>query len=164
MRKLLILIMIFISSSFLLACSTTKTLNDKMLEVADTLPGVYKIDVHQGNIVSQKMIDQLRPGMDKRQVKFILGTPLLVDPFHKDRWDYFYDITKAGKQLKRERITVIFDTDKLISLQGNFKPSNEFKPMTINTEVVDVPKREERKRGVIEKALHAIGIEYEEKF
>lgn len=164
MRKLLILTMAFISSSFLLACSTTKTLNDKMLEVADTLPGVYKIDVHQGNVVTQEMINQLRPGMDKRQVKFILGTPLLVDPFHKDRWDYFYDVKKAGKQLKTERITVIFDTDKLASLKGNFKPSNEFKPMTINTEVVDVPKREERKRGFFEKALHAIGIEYEEKY
>ena len=54
-----------------------------MLAVADTLPGVYKIDVIQGNVITQEMINQLRPGMDKRQVKFILGTPLLVDPFHK---------------------------------------------------------------------------------
>lgn len=163
MRKRLILIMIFISSSTLVACSTTETLNDKMLDVADTLPGVYKIDVHQGNVVTQKMIDQLRPGMDKRQVKFILGTPLLVDPFHQERWDYFYDIRKAGKPHKRERITVIFNVGSLASLKGNFKPSNEFKPMTIDTKVIDVPKREKKEVGIMEKILKFIGIEPEAK-
>jgi len=158
MRKLLILIMTFILSSFLFACSTTKSLDDKMLAVADTLPGVYKIDVTQGNVITQETINQLRPGMDKRQVKFILGTPLLVDPFHKERWDYFYDLKKAGKQQKKERITVFFEGDKLINLAGNFKPSNEFKPMAINTEVVDVPKREKKEKGLLERILQSIGI------
>jgi len=158
MRKFLILIMTLILSSFLFACSTTKSLDDKMLAVADTLPGVYKIDVNQGNVITQEMINQLRPGMDKRQVKFILGTPLLVDPFHKERWDYFYDLKKAGKQQKKERITVFFEDDKLINLAGNFKPSNEFKPMTINTEVVDVPKREKKEKGLLERVLQSIGI------
>lgn len=134
-----------------------------MLDMADTLPGVYKINVQQGNLVTQEMVDQLRPGMDKRQVKFILGTPLLSDPFHKNRWDYFYDSKQAGKQVKTDRITVFFDADKLISLKGHFKPSNEFKPMTINTEVIDVPERVERQRTVFEKILHAIGIEQEDK-
>ncbi|MBV1912164.1 MAG: outer membrane protein assembly factor BamE [Cycloclasticus sp.] len=163
MRKFLILIMTFITSSFLMACSTTESLNNKMLEVADTLPGVYKIDVHQGNVVTQEMVDQLRPGMDKRQVRFLLGTPLLADPFHKDRWDYFYDLKKSGKQIKTERITVFFEADKLVNLSGNFKPSNEFKPMTINTEVIDVPKREKKEKGWLEKALQSIGIGNEEK-
>ena len=158
MRKFLILIMTFILSSFLFACSTTKNLDDKMLAAADTLPGVYKIDVNQGNVITQEMIDQLRPGMDKRQVKFILGTPLLVDPFHKERWDYFYDQKKAGKHQKNERITVFFEDDKLVNLTGNFKPSNEFKPMTINTEVIDVPKREKKEQGFIEKILQRVGI------
>ncbi len=135
-----------------------------MLDVADNLPGVYKVNVRQGNSVTQEMINQLRPGMDKRQVKFILGTPLLVDPFHKNRWDYFYYLNIAGKQQKKERVTVIFNADELVSIKGNFKPSNEFKPMTINTEVVDVPKREEKKKSAIEKALQAVGIEYEEKY
>jgi len=158
MRKFLILIMTFILSSFLFACSSTKSLDDKMLAVADTLPGVYKIDVIQGNVITQEMINQLRPGMDKRQVKFILGTPLLVDPFHKERWDYFYDLKKAGKQQKKERITVFFEGDKLINLAGNFKPSNEFKPMAINTEVIDVPKRETKEKGLLDKIFQSIGI------
>ena len=164
MRKLLISLMIIISSSILLACSTTKTLNDKMLDVADSLPGVYKVNVRQGNIVTQEMINQLRPGMDKRQVKFMLGTPLLVDPFHKDRWDYFYYLNVAGKEHKKERVSVVFNGDELITLKGNFKPSNEFEPMTINTEVVDVPKREKKEKSAIERALQSIGIEYEDKF
>jgi len=158
MRKFLILIMTFILSSFLFACSTSKSLDDKMLAAADTLPGVYKIDVNQGNIITQEMINQLRPGMDKRQVRFILGTPLLVDPFHKERWDYFYYLNKAGQQQKKERITVFFEDDKLVSLAGNFKPSNEFKPMTINTEVIDVPKREKKEPGFLDKILQRVGI------
>jgi outer membrane protein assembly factor BamE len=158
MRKLLILIIIVLPVTQLIACATAKELNEKMVGVADNLPGVYKINVKQGNVVSQEMVDQLRPGMDKRQVKFLLGTPLLVDPFHPNRWDYFYTLSQAGKEKERERITVIFDGDKLVNLKGNFKPSNEFKPMTINTEVVDVPKRAKREIGFIERTLRSIGI------
>ncbi|PHS72623.1 MAG: cell envelope protein SmpA [Cycloclasticus sp.] len=165
MRKLLILISILISITQLIACSTTTDLNARMLEAADNLPGIYKINVSQGNLVTQDMVDQLRPGMDERQVKFLLGTPLLIDPFHANRWDYFYTLNVAGKEQKHERITLMFDEDmKLSGLKGNFKPSNEFKPMTINTEVVDVPKREVKEPGTIEKVLHSIGIEYKEKY
>ncbi|HIG79649.1 MAG TPA: outer membrane protein assembly factor BamE, partial [Cycloclasticus sp.] len=133
------------------------------LNAADNLPGVYKINVRQGNLVTQEMIDQLRPGMGKRQVTFILGTPLLVDPFHKNRWDYFYDLKLAGKQNTKERVTIIFDDDRLISLKGDFKPSKEFKPMTVNTEVIDVPKREEKEKSIMDRVLRSLGIEYDEK-
>ncbi len=163
MRKLLIILVLLISSSVLVACSTTKDLNNQMLNAADNLPVVYKINVRQGNLVTQEMIDQLRPGMDKRQVTFILGTPLLVDPFHKNRWDYFYDLKLAGKQNTKERVTIIFDDDRLISLKGDFKPSNEFKPMTVNTEVIDVPKREEKEKSIMDRVLRSLGIEYDEK-
>ena len=69
-----------------------------MLDMADTLPGVYKINVQQGNLVTQEMVDQLRPGMDKRQVKFILGTPLLSDPFHKIVGTIFMTQSKLGNK------------------------------------------------------------------
>jgi len=164
MRKLLILLMTFIVVQALTACSSARTLNEEMLAAADKIPGVYKIDVRQGNLVTQEMINQLRPGMDKRQVTFILGTPLLVDPFHKDRWDYFYDLKTAGKQTTQERVTVFFADNKLVNLRGNFKPSNQFQPMLINTEVIDVPKREKEELGIIEKTLRSLGIEYDEKF
>jgi len=163
MQKLLILLIALISTQFIVACSTTD-FNQQMLVAADNLPGVHKIDVRQGNMVTQEMINQLRPGMDQRQVKFILGTPLLIDPFHKNRWDYFYDLKKAGKQSTKERVTVIFEGNQLVNIKGSFKPSNEFKPMTINTEVVDVPKHDLDEGGFMEGILRAIGIEYDEKY
>jgi len=76
-------------------------------------PGVYKIDVEQGNIVTQDMVEQLKPGMTRRQVRFILGTPLLEDPFNQDRWDYPYVKRNGLKVLSESRLMVYFDGDKL---------------------------------------------------
>ena len=59
-------------------------------------PGVYKIAIPQGNIITQDMVDQLRPGMSKRQVIFVMGTPLVRDPFFQDRWDYVYSFQPGG--------------------------------------------------------------------
>ncbi len=164
MRKLLTLLIILVNGYFLIACTTALDFNQQMSNVVNNLPGIHKIDVPQGNIVTQEMANQLRPGMDKRQIKFILGTPLLVDPFHKNRWDYFYELKKGGKQSSKERVTVIFEGNELINIKGNFKPSKEFKPMAINTEVVDVPKYDEKNGGIIESVLRAIGIEYDDKY
>jgi len=55
-------------------------------------PGVYKIDIQQGNVVTQDMIDELRPGMSKAQVRYIMGNPLITDTFHARRWDYLYSL------------------------------------------------------------------------
>ena len=62
-------------------------------------PGVYKISIPQGNIITQEMVDQLRPGMTKRQVIFVMGTPLVRDPYHQDRWDYVYNFQPGGGEL-----------------------------------------------------------------
>lgn len=82
-------------------------------------PGVYKIDVEQGNIVTQEMVDQLKPGMSRRQVRFILGTPLLEDPFNQSRWDYPYVKRNGNKVLDEARLMVYFDGDKLVSFEGD---------------------------------------------
>jgi len=66
-----------------------------------SFPGVYKIDIQQGNVVTQDMIDQLRPGMTRRQVRFIMGNPLLTDTFHADRWDYLYSIQPVAVNASR---------------------------------------------------------------
>ena len=63
-----------------------------------SFPGVYKIDIQQGNVVTQDMIDQLKPGMTRRQVRFIMGNPLITDTFHANRWDYLYSIQPGGGQ------------------------------------------------------------------
>lgn len=86
-------------------------------------PGVYRIDVEQGNIVTQEMIDQLKPGMNRRQVRFILGTPLLEDSFNQARWDYLFLIRNGNNTIEEERLTVFFDGDQLSYFTGTFLPS-----------------------------------------
>ncbi len=88
-----------------------------------SFPGVYKIDIQQGNVVTQDMIDQLRPGMTRRQVRFIMGNPLLTDTFHADRWDYLYSLQPGGGERQQERVSLIFNgNDQLVSLAGDFMP------------------------------------------
>lgn len=86
-------------------------------------PGVYKIGIPQGNIITQQMVDQLRPGMTRRQVIFVMGTPLVRDPYHQDRWDYIYSYQPGGGERGQERITVHFIDDQLVSFSGDFVPS-----------------------------------------
>jgi outer membrane protein assembly factor BamE len=86
-------------------------------------PGVYKISITQGNIITQDMVDELRPGMTKRQVIFVMGTPLVADPFHQDRWDYVYNFQPGGGERVGESITVFFEDDELIRITGDFMPN-----------------------------------------
>ncbi|MCO5787923.1 outer membrane protein assembly factor BamE [Pseudomonas sp. G11-1] len=85
-------------------------------------PGVYKIDVQQGNVVTQEMVDQLRPGMTQRQVRFIMGTPLLQDTFEPNRWDYLYSLQAGHSPREQERISLMFEDDLLVGLAGDFVP------------------------------------------
>ncbi len=85
-------------------------------------PGVYKINVEQGNIVTQEMVDQLKPGMNRRQVRFVLGTPLVEDTFNQNRWDYLYVKRNGTKVLSESRLTVEFDGDTLVNLSGDLVP------------------------------------------
>ncbi len=86
-------------------------------------PGVYRIDVEQGNLINQEMVDQLKPGMTARQVQFILGTPLVQDTFNLNRWDYRYSI-KNGTEIRDERrLTVFFENDRLTHFTSNYKPA-----------------------------------------
>jgi outer membrane protein assembly factor BamE len=88
-----------------------------------SFPGVYKIDIQQGNVVTQDMIDQLRPGMTRRQVLFIMGNPLITDTFHANRWDYLYSIQPGGSQRQQERVSLVFvGNDQLGGLAGDFMP------------------------------------------
>lgn len=102
---------------------TTLFLTGVLLNItACSFPGVYKLDVQQGNIVTQDMVNQLKPGMDRRQVRYIMGTPLLTDSFDDNRWDYFYSLKTGEDELSQERLTLFFANDQLVNMQGNFRP------------------------------------------
>ncbi len=85
-------------------------------------PFVYKIDVQQGNYVTQDVVARLKVGMTKAETRQLLGTPLLNDVFHADRWDYYYSSVKGGKADDRKRFTVLFKDDKVASFDGQFQP------------------------------------------
>jgi outer membrane protein assembly factor BamE len=89
-----------------------------------SIPSVlYKLDVQQGNIITQEMVDKLKPDMNKSQVRFILGTALIDDVFHKDRWDYVYRLVQHGNLVEEYKLTVFFEDDKLIRTVGDFSDS-----------------------------------------
>lgn len=89
------------------------------------LPGLtpFKIDIQQGNYVTQDMLAKVKPGMSKAQVRFALGTPLVVDPFHSDRWDYVYEFKKKGRVIEHRRMVVLFSDDKLVRVEGDVAPA-----------------------------------------
>jgi len=85
------------------------------------IPGVtpFRIEIQQGNYISQEMVAQLKPGMSKEQVRLALGTPLLNDVFHADRWDYVYWREKPGMKREQRKLTVFFEDGKLNRLDGD---------------------------------------------
>lgn len=104
---------------------------------------IYTLEIQQGNIVDQNMVDQLRPGMNKRQVLYIMGSPMLVDAFHKNRWDYIYsDKPKEDEDKVQKEISLFFENDQIVGVRGDMKPSAVpvIKPSLETT--VDVPKRD----------------------
>ena len=86
-------------------------------------PGVYKINIQQGNVITQDMVDELRPGMTRRQVQFVMGTPLVADTFSPDRWDYIYSLQPGGGKRIQKRMSIYFENDVLSHFDGDYVPS-----------------------------------------
>jgi outer membrane protein assembly factor BamE len=98
--------LIFLSVLSIAACSTAQ------------LPSFpHKIDVQQGNVIDQETVDKIKPGLTRSQVRFLLGTPLVVDPFRDNRWDYVYSYRKGGRLTEHRRLTLLFDHDVLSQIQ-----------------------------------------------
>jgi len=89
------------------------------------IPGVtpYRIEIQQGNYISQEMTAQLKPGMTKEQVRFILGTPMVTDIFHSDRWDYVYWRESPAGAREQRKLTVLFEQGQLARVDGDVVPS-----------------------------------------
>lgn len=94
------------------------------------LPRVHKVTIQQGNVINQEMVDQLKPGMTRNQVRFVLGDPVTRNRFNEDRWDYLYYIDIPGRYHERTYLSLTFEQDRLASFTGNLSPSAAAGPST----------------------------------
>ncbi|MFO0444725.1 MAG: outer membrane protein assembly factor BamE [Betaproteobacteria bacterium] len=78
----------------------------------------YRIDIVQGNVVTKEQLAVVRPGLTRLQVRDVLGSPLLTDPFHADRWDYLFTLRRPGAELQRRSVVVFFDGDRVKSVEA----------------------------------------------
>jgi len=88
------------------------------------MPSAYTPPLQQGNVIEQDALSRLKPGMTRSQVRFLLGTPLVVDVFRNDRWDYVYFLRRQGQAPQQRRVTVIFDGDQLARIEGDVLPGS----------------------------------------
>jgi len=110
-----------VASLSLGACSNT---SDRMRDALHKVTP-YKVEVVQGNFVSKEQVEALRPGMTRQQVREILGTPMLIDVFHANRWDYVFTIERQGVASQQRRLTVFFNGELLERFDGDPMPSEE---------------------------------------
>jgi len=159
MRKLLIPVIV-IASLLLGACSGDPIVN--------RLPWVYRLDIQQGNVIQQDVLNQVRLGMNKRQVQFVLGTPLLADPFHADRWDYYYQYapgTDGEGEPDKQRVSLFFEDDKLTRMAGSMEPQPAGTGDAPARQLtVTVPPQEIEEAGVLTRMWRWIGFGGEEEY
>lgn len=107
----------------LTACGSVSNMSLSKPETLFGLLEPYKVDVVQGNVVTQEVMAQIQPGLGRMQVREILGTPLLADPFHLDRWDYVFTIRRQGVPDQKRRVTVHFNGDEVSRFESEPLPS-----------------------------------------
>jgi outer membrane protein assembly factor BamE len=145
MKKLLIIVAC-IASLNIAACSSSR------------FHLVHKIDIQQGNVVTREMLDQLEPGMNRNQVQFVMGSPMVVDVFHQNRWDYVYYFKPGYRPAEETRISLFFEDDLLARIDSTMNtaeiPAVEEETHELTTVVVPPQARVEP--GLFNKLWHWI--------
>lgn len=166
MPKLLIFIL-FVASAFTTGCSSLADSKILFDGVTNAIPNaldrsslVYRPTIQQGNIVTQEQVNELRPGMTKRQVRFLLGTPMLADVFHANRWDYAFTQGVGSIPTERRHVTVFFENDRLVRITGDLRPEPQEEREEVSPEVVvSVPDWEPPDKSLWRRALESVGID-----
>jgi outer membrane protein assembly factor BamE len=118
MRRIPLIVCTLVIGSWLTGCES--------LQRTDSLIGSitpYRIDIVQGNAVTKEQAAQIKPGLSRLQVREILGTPLVADPFHADRWDYIFALRRPNTQLQRRSVVVLFENNLVNSIEAPDLPS-----------------------------------------
>ena len=157
MRKLLIY-WASTASLLLAGCSSVHDPYAPQSSILEKIPLMYKRDMQQGNVITQGVINRLKPGMTKSQVNYIMGTPLLVDVFHLERWDYVYRAREGKQPTEQKRISLFFEDDRLVRTEGDLYPQRVDAMTGIidsieANKVVSVPDYTARKKGFWSKVM-----------
>lgn len=144
-------------------CSTTPKSEEPEPSMLESIPFVYRPDIQQGNIVTREQLQRLKPGMTKQQVRFLLGTPRMVDAFHQNQWSYIYSMKKSREERVQQDITVHFEEDKVTKVEGD----NEAGPENVTAieskeSLISVPDYTAQKKGFVERILNSVGVEVQE--
>ena len=165
MQKLLISIAIAASLG-LAGCSTVgdglesvSSVTEIIPKALDKAPLVYRPTIQQGDVITQEEVNKLKPGMSKRQVRFVLGSPMLQDVFHDNRWDYSYTLGVGSTPDEIKKFSVYFENDRLVRVTGNWHPEPKSlqKPVE-KPAVVSVPNWEPKDKSLFERALSTVGV------
>lgn len=113
MKKIPIILVLVSVLTGITACSSLR------------FPGVYRIKIEQGNYIEEDMVSQLVKGMTRRQVRYVMGSPLVKDSFNRDRWDYYYNVRRNNEVLKEYQFSVFFENDLLTHWEGDYEPTKE---------------------------------------
>jgi len=118
MRRTAVLLSIAAVATLLAGCEALQRTDSWVGEMAP-----YRIDIVQGNVITREQAALIRPGMSRLQVRDILGTPLIADPFHANRWDYLFTMRRAGTDVQRRSVVVLFEADAVKSIEAPELPS-----------------------------------------
>ena len=114
-------LLLLAAAAALAGCSSLQPTTDKWLGVITP----YRIDIMQGNVVTQELAAQVKPGMTREQVRDLLGSPLLTSAFHADRWDYVFTLRRQGVEPQRRSVVAVFKDNKLDKLEAPDLPSEQ---------------------------------------
>ncbi len=134
-------------------------IGDGITRSLDDLPLIYRPSIQQGNVVTQDLVNSLQPGMTKRQVRHVLGTPMLVDLFHQDRWDFVYTLGKGSNPDEIKKVALFFENDSLTRIEGDLRPQPEAEREAPKRDVVvSVPDWDGNDRTLVGRLLKGVGL------
>ncbi len=169
MRKLLISVAI---SASLSGCSsididkdTWDVFGNAIPNSLEKLPFVYRPQIIQGNLITQDNVNQLQPGMHKKQVQLIMGTALIQDIFHDNRWDYYYGMGIGHIELEKH-LTLYFEDGKLARIVGDYQPLPPIKGEGLPEDpktIIPVPDWQPPNKTLFEEVMNVVGLESDDK-
>ncbi len=107
---------------------------------------LYKVDIYQGNLLESKAVEQLEPGLSKRQVFALLGSPSVQDPFHTSRWDYVASVRKRGGDTEVKALVLTFQGDSLATISGDYFPEADEELMKEMRRYGNLPRDDKKKK------------------